>query len=349
MIDETNAANIATMIFEGAKWAASDEELKQLSNNILALEQRGLTKLNKRLIEGGTKIWDTIAEHNFGFELIEYHPSNIPILYEPNDYQGRALRRPPDFVIQKNNITFWIQMKKLSMNQKENRQSNAIKQIKRLAQDIKVNKFFWCNLSEHFDFADVKPLIDLISANAAYSIDDQKYLYPSPSHIKAEVIFWKPQKALFEFLTLGGSGDLDVVNVTGDAKIQIRSSLMNAAGAFDWDIDERNINLIAMEIDNANHHLIDVGEAVFGDEVFKFGANGSQTWDRDNNGFFNNLKFHSKVAGVIAVHRKEHLPLSKYNKYIFVNEKYRDRLEQINLVMDFDRIIFFNELINDIE
>ncbi len=349
MIDETNVSNIAAMIFEGTKWAVSDEELKQLSNNILALERRGLSKLNKRLTEGGKKIWDTFAEHNFGYELIEYHPSNTPILYEPNDFQGRTLRRPPDFVIQKNDTTVWIQMKKLSMTARENRQSNAVKQVKRLAQDIKVNKFFWCSLSENFDFADVKPLIDFISTIAVHIIDDKKYLYPSPSHIKAEVTFWKPQKALFEFLTLGGSGDLNVVNVTGDDRIQIRSSLTNAAGAFDWDIDERNINLIAMEIGNANHHLIDVGEAVFGDEVFIFGANGSQTWGRDNNGFFNDPNFHSKVAGVIALQRKEHLPLSRYNKFLFLNEMYRDRLEQLNLVMDFYRIIFFNELIFDIE
>lgn len=345
MIDEANVNNIATIIFEGIKWEVSDEEIKQLSNNILALERRGLSQLNKRLTEGGKKIWDTIAEHNFGYELIEHHPHNIPILYEPNEFEGRTLRRPPDFVIQKNGITFWIQMKKLSRTERENRQSNAVKQIKRLSQNIKVNKFFWCNLSENFSFTDVKPLVDFISSVAVDSIDEKKYLYPSPNHIKAEVTFWKPNKSVFEHLTLGGSGDLNCVNVTGDSRTQIRGSLTNAAGAFDWDIDEKNINLIAMEIGNASHYNIDIGESLFGNEVFTYGKNGRQAWYRKITGFFNDPKFYSKVAGIIAVKRKEHLPVSRYNKLLFINERYRDRLDQIHMVMDFDRIIFFNELI----
>lgn len=346
IIDETNVTNIATMILEGTLREVSDKEIKQLSNNILALERRGLSRLNKRLIECGRK-WDTFAEHNFGYELTEYHPSNIPILYEPNEFSGRILRRHPDFVIQIKGITFWIQMKKLSVTERENRQSKAIDQIKILAQDIKVNKFFRCSLSEDFDLADVKPLISFISTIAENSIDNKKYLYPSQNHIIAGVTFWKPKKAVLKYLTLGCTGDLNFVNITGDSKTQIRGSLTNAAGAFDWDVDESNINLIVMEVDIANHHIIDVGEAVFGNEIFATGTNGRQIWSRDNNGFFNDPDFHLKVAGVIVVLRKEHLPVSKYNKLLFVNERHKDKLGQINLVINFDKTIFFNNLIND--
>ena len=147
------------MILEGIKRLVSDEEIKQLSSRILALESRGLSQLNKRLSEVGRKTWDTIAEHNFGYELIKYHPHDIPILYEPNEFEGRTLRRPIDFVIKKHDLTFWIQMKKLSRTERENRHSKAVEQIERLTKGIRVSKFFWCNLSEDFDFSDVEPLV----------------------------------------------------------------------------------------------------------------------------------------------------------------------------------------------
>lgn len=350
IIDETNVKNIAIMIFEGIKRVVSDEEINQLSSHILALQSRGLSQLNKRLTEGGRKIWDTFAEHNLGYELVEYQPYNIPILYEPNEFEGRTLRRPPDFVLQKNGITFWIQMKNLSRTERENRQSKAVEQIQRLTKNIKVNKFFWCGLSENFDFSDVQPFVKFISDVAADSTDEKKYLYPSPNQIKAEVTFWKPNKAVFEHLTLGGSGDLNYVNVTGDSRLQIRGSLSNAAGAFDWDIDNKNINFIAMEIGNTSHHTIDdIGEAVFGNEAFTYYTNGRRAWHRDHTGFFDDPNFNSKVAGIIAVQRKDHSPVCRYNKLLFVNEMFRDKLEQIQLVFDFDRIIFFNELIHDNE
>jgi len=334
------------MIFEGIKWEASDDEIKQLTSNILALEQRGLSPLNKRLTEGGEKIWDTVAEHNFGYELIGYHSCNIPILYEPNEFEGRTLRRPIDFVVRKNDITFWIQMKNLSRTERENRQLKAVKKIKRLAQDIKVNKFFWCSLSENFDFSDVEPLVDFISNVAVGSIDEKNYSYPAPNQIKAVVTFWNPNEAVLEYLTLFGSGDLNCVNVTEDSRTQIIGSLTNAAGAFDWDINNKDINLIAMDIGNASHHnIFDVGEAVFGNEFITHSTNGkSEAW-RENTGFFNDPNFNSKVAGIIAVQRKDYSPVSRYNKLLFVNELFRDRLVQIQLVMDFDRIIFFNELL----
>ena len=347
MIDETNFNNIATMIFEGTKWKASDGEIKQLSNNILALEQRGLSRLNKRLSDGGRRIWDTFAEHNFGCELIEHHPSNIPILYEPDEFLGRLLRRPPDFVVFKDGITFWIQMKRPSRTERENRQSHVVEEIKRLAKDIKVNKFFGCNLSEDFDSSDVRPLVELITNVAAGNIDEKEYLYPSLNHIKAEVTFWNPNKAVFEYLTLGYCGDLNCIDVTEDSRTQIRGSLTNAAGAFEWDTDDKNINLIALEIDNTSHDNIDVGDACFGDEKFIFDTNRRSTFLRDNNGFFSDPNICSKVAGVIALRRKEHLPVSRYTKLLFINERFKDRLAQIYSVMAFDRIIFFHELIHD--
>ena len=42
------------------------------------------------------------------------------------------------------------------------------------------------------------------------SVDDKEYLYPSKDSVKAEITFWRPNKAVLQHLTLGGSGDLDV-------------------------------------------------------------------------------------------------------------------------------------------
>jgi hypothetical protein len=347
MSSGTNWNSIATMIFEGTKWDASEEEIKLLAKRLCAIEERGLSKLNKRLIEGGKKIWDTFAEHNFCNELIDHNPFPIPIFYEPNEFEGNTFNRPPDFVIRKGGVTFWVQMKNLSETERENRRAKDIEQIKKLAKDIKVNKFFWCDLSEDFNTTDVKSLIDFISTVATDSIDDKVYLYPSIDHIKVKVTFWKPNKAIFEHLTLGGSGGIEFMNVTGESSTQIRNSLYNAAGAFKWVIDNKNINLIAMEIGNISHHNIDLGEAVFGDEVFSFANNGRQGWHRTNNGFFNNSDFCDKVAGVIALKRKEHLPVITYTKLLFINDRFKNMLKQINSILEFDRVIYFNKLIND--
>ncbi|WP_024834017.1 hypothetical protein [Ruminiclostridium josui] len=238
-------------------------------------------------------------------------------------------------------------MKNLSETERENRRSKDIMQIKKLAQDIKVNKFFWCSLSEDFNSSDVNPLVDYISTIAVDSIDNEKYWYPSPDHIKAEITFWKPNKTVFEHLTLGGSGDNEFIDVTGESSTQIRNSLNNAAGAFEWDTDNKNINLIAMEMGNASHHNIDIGEAVFGTEEFIYGINREQRWHRANNGFFEDIQFNKKVAGVIVVKRKEHSPICEYTKLLFINDRFKDRAEQIGLIMNFDKVIHFNDLIQD--
>lgn len=347
MIEETNAIHIATIIFESTKWEASEEDIRLLANNLITLERRELFKLNKRLFDGGNNIFDTFAEHNFAYELVEFNPLGTSILYEPNEVDGRVLKRPIDFVVLKGGITFWIQMKRLSSTKRDNRRSKDVEKIKRLAKEIQVNKFFWCSLSDDFNSSDVKPLVNFISHIAGDSIDDKKYKYPSPSQTKAEVTFWKPNKAVLRNLTLGGSGGLKFVDVTGESRVQIRGSLTNAAGAFDWDTDMNNINLVAIEIGNASHDIIDLGEAVFGDELHSFGTNGKQAWCRDDNGFLNLDKVSSKVAGIIAVKRLENLPVSRYKKLLLLNEKFKDRLAQIQTVMEFDKVIFFNELLHD--
>jgi hypothetical protein len=347
MIEKNFWNNAATLIFERTKWEATEEEIDILANRMFLLEERGLSQLNKRLIEGGRMIWDTFAEHNFGYELITYHPAHVKIYYEPNELDNRILNRPPDFVVKDDDITFWLQMKRLSRTERENRQSKAVEQVKKLAQNIKVHKFFWCRLAEDFISSDVLPLIEFISEVALTSEKNIKYLFPSKDHIKAEITFWDPNKVILEYLTLGGYGDLDIINITGDSRTQITNSLNKASGAFEWNTDNKNINLIVIEMGNGSHYDIDLGEALFGDEKFVYCTNGREFWSRENNGFFNDDDFSSKVAGVIALKRTEHLPLSGYIKTLYINDKFKDNIEKIKSLVGIDKIIHYNELIDD--
>lgn len=109
MINKANAIQIATIIFEGTRYKASETEIQQLATRIVALEERALPQLNKRLAEANRKVWDAFAEHNFAHELIDNHPADVPLLYEPIEYNGRVLTSPPDFVLHKNGITFRYQ------------------------------------------------------------------------------------------------------------------------------------------------------------------------------------------------------------------------------------------------
>lgn len=95
---------IARRIFEGTRYKASDEDVKKLADNMSLLEKRGLSKLNKRLVDARkhSKIFETIAEHNFAVILASRHSSTITISYEPDI----GSRRPPDFKVGTGNVTY---------------------------------------------------------------------------------------------------------------------------------------------------------------------------------------------------------------------------------------------------
>lgn len=347
MVEKTDWIKVATKIYEGTKWSASDEDIYLLSQRLCMLECRGMSKLVKRLIEGGKKVWDTFAEMNFCYELFKHNAISTTILYEPDEVEGRKLQRPPDFVIPKEGITLWIQMKNISDPERENRHSKNIAQIKKMANSIKIAKLFWCDLSEDFSNDDVCPLIEFLSEMAEGCVERKEYRYHLSGKTKAKVSFWKPRKALIENLTLVGSGDLEWMDVTGESSTQIKGSLSNAAEAFTWDVDDKNINLIAIEVGNSIHGYIDIGEALFGTEEIVYKTNVEQRYHRLNDGFFYDLKFCNKVAGVIVMKRKEHLPICEYSKTLFINEKFQDRLDQICLIMKFEKVVHHYDLLNN--
>lgn len=83
--------NIASKIFAGTRYRATEEDIKKLADNMALLERRGLGKLNQRLIDSGRGVWATIAEHNFAVILVSRHCSTVPISYEPDISLQREL------------------------------------------------------------------------------------------------------------------------------------------------------------------------------------------------------------------------------------------------------------------
>ena len=175
--------DIARKIFAKAKYQATEEDIKRLSNNMTLLKARELGNLNQRLIEGGRGIWDTIAEHNFAVGLCSLQDPTITIRYEPSE----GLQRRPDFKIGKGSITYWIQMKKLVPLGRENRQNKIIEQIKRETKDIKIKKFFSCDLSSDFTHSDVSELVKFITNTADSSLEGKDYFFQYDNEQKARV------------------------------------------------------------------------------------------------------------------------------------------------------------------
>ena len=198
--------------------------------------------------------------------------------------------------------------------------------------------FFSCELCETFTEYDVPNFLTFLRENAEDSKEGMTISFTDTQQEKASVEFWLPKNLKLAHLTLGIARDSDVVEITGLAKEQIKQSLINAAGAFDWNLDHNNINLIAMDADKKDD--IDICDAVFGTE-FVFYKGNRPSWSREKDGFFHEDVFINKVAGVIAMKRREWKPVSNYDLMLFVNDRFRDRLEDLNKLMSFDNIIYY--------
>ena len=369
--------NIARKIFAGTRYEASEEDVKKLADNMALLEKRGLDKLNKRLIDSGKGVWAAIAEHNFAVILVSQHCSTIPISYEP-DIQSH---RPPDFKVEIGDITYWIQIKDLSKLERENRQDKIIQQIKRDAKEIKVGKYFSCKLSDDFKECCLPELRNFIKDKAASVVEGETFLFIGKNKQKAEIEFWSAGKIALSELTLGYAGDLEVVEITGLAKEQIKQSLLNAVGAFNWEVDQRNINLIVTEADKKED--MDICDALFGKEYELF-VGGKHSWCRENDGLFRESNFSKKVAGVISIKRKREQveeisslspeevvnqlsteekeiscgmtpevikealkwkdpgPIADYSLILYMNNKFKHLLEDIKRLLSFDKVVYYN-------
>ncbi|HBP87959.1 MAG TPA: hypothetical protein PKK23_21355 [Nitrospirales bacterium] len=332
-ISESNSLIVSRKIFEGTRYEATDEDIRDLSRNIILLEQRGLTELNRRLIECRTSVWDTLVEHNFAVSMVSVFDPSVSISYEPTE----GLQRPPDFKITKNAITYWIQIKNLSRLERENRQAKIIEEIERQISAIKVSKLLGCNLAEDFSRNDIPALIAYISNVANTAPEGEEFIFGNETSPKAKLEFWLPNRKSLSHLSLGVSGDIDMVDQTGLAKEQIKQSVRNATGAFDWCANEKTINLVAM--DSESQKDIDICEALFGTEFERLRA-GHHSWKRKPDGLFEEHPFNERLVGLIALRRKNKgVPISKYRMLFFLNESFLNCKENITSLFSFDQII----------
>lgn len=364
--------NIARKIFAGTRYEASGEDVKRLADNMALLEKRGLGKLNKKLIDIGRGVWAIIAEHNFAVILVSQHCSTTPISYEPDI----GLQRPIDFKVEIGNITYWIQMKDLAKLKRENRQDKIIQQIKRDTKDIKVSKFFSCALSDDFREGCLPELINFIKDEAASAVEGESFLFTGKDNQKVKIEFWSAGKIALSELTLGYAGDLEIVEITGLAKEQIKQSLLNAVGAFSWEVDQNNINLIVMETDKKED--IDICDALFGSEYEMIGKD-NHSWSRNDDGLFSDPDFSRKVAGLTAMkrkwervneneifplptdaaefaeycnmtheqikkalERKDPGPIAAYSMVLYMNNSFKHLLEDIKRLLSFDKVVYYN-------
>ncbi len=330
-------SNIANDIFERAKYSASDIEIMNLAKNIYLLEKRGLTKLNRRLIEGGS-IDDTAPTEIYSAaDTLSLHDDKIPISYEPNE-----LSRPPDFKIVISGLTYWVQIKTLSNLQRENRQEKFMQTIKMGAEKINIGKFIDCYVSEKFSETDISEFIEFIAANAKQHDEGQEAYFPDDKQQKAKVGFWSPNKSKITHLILAAFGDIEPINVTGLAENQIKQSLEKASGAFTWGVDQYTINLVAFDADK--HDDIALCNAIFGteyeqDRVTPDGVYSS--WSRDNDGFITLPNVSKNIAGVIVMRRNERSkPLSDYSFLLFMNDIYKDRIDDLKNLHYFNKVIY---------
>lgn len=324
--------DVATDVFGRTRYKPSDQEVGRLANNITLLRKRGLENLNFRLIKSGRKVWDTFPEHNFAAMLCSQHKEKSLITYEPSE-----LQRPPDFKIVIDKVTYWIQIKRFSDLERENRQGKIIENIQRGCKDIKSNMFFDLDLSEDFKEEDVSGLLNFFAKEVKKA--NVELYFPNATCPKAIVKFWQSSNITLTNLSLGSYGDMDIVDTTGQDKLQIRSSLLNATGAFTWDVDHCNLNFIA--VDMRQKIDIDICDAVFGTE-FDYFQESRHCWHRSKDGCFHQQNFSNKIAGIIAMKRKVDEPVSDYNLMLLVNESFKDHIENMKKLIPFNKIIYQN-------
>lgn len=327
--------NQARKIFERTRYKATEEDIKNLSDRMILLETRGLGKLNQRLIDGRRKIRDIFAEHNFAIILVSQHPSTTRISYEPDE-----LSRPPDFKIEMGDITYWVQMKRPADLERESRQNKMIQEIKRVAEKIEVKKFFSCELLSDFNARNIPGLVEFIETKATSATEGERFLFTGGNNQKAEITFWSPNNVALTGLTLGWSGDIDIIEITGMNEEQIKKSLSNAVGAFERETDDKNINLIAMEADDKRD--FNLCNAFFGTEQTVFDNRGLY-WCRIDNGWFKDSVYSKKVAGIITLKRKQTAtqePIATYDMNLFMNDKFKHLLEPIKELLRIDRVVY---------
>lgn len=328
-------------ILERTSYNDSTDEVERLEQQLALLSKYGLQKLNEALFnstKNNTRNYlDFIAEHNFGAELVRFNGKDAPPAYEPDGF-----KRPPDFVVNKTGLSFYIQMKNLTDSERENRQSKLIESMKRSFEEITVGKFISLSFAEDFTANDSDLFISFLRESIESLPNNTDLQFPLSGNSKIKFSLYPPNTTQLQHLTVGISGNLEWVETTGEAEHQVKNSLTKAIGAFLWNTDEKNINVIAMEADRYDD--IDISQAVFGTEKFLFLPNGSRAWTRDNDGFFYLPDYSPKICGVLALRRDGYALISSYVKTLYINERFIHMVDAVKSIIDIDKVLTVRDL-----
>lgn len=306
-------------------------DIEKLYASINYLNGKKLSDLSQRLLRSTKphKFLETLTEINFIVQLLKSFSSStaLEVLYEPKE-----TKRPIDVVIKFDNINYYIQIKSLSNSIRENQQSQVIKEIRRQIKPIPCIRGISIHISNNLKKEHVNEMIDFIKMNLA-AHDNKKIIYNGSDNEIAEIEFYTVEKPFRNHLFLHTFGDLEAVDITDMTKDQIKGALNNAAGAFEKNSSNEDINLIVSEIKRAKFQSIDFADALYGTTFLMF-QNGKMTNHRNNDGLFLQEDFSKKIAGVIVIHKKEAALTSQYEKVICINPLYNYTQPIINLIHD---------------
>jgi len=327
----------ARAVFANTKYDPTVRDIWALALNASYLEIAGLSKLNERLFAIKTNVFDTIAEHNFARMLQRRLWCSANLEYESADHGAR----PVDFRVSDRSVTFWLQMKRFAVLERENRRDKIFEKIRSEASKIKGNKYFGVSFSEGFSEAHVSPLLELLQRESAVDFPNLEQELSVNGDVVARVEFTSPKKAKLTHLTLGYGADVDAVNVTGLSTAQIRNGLRKSAGAFIHPVSDQNMNLLVAEADR--QHDIDIANACFGTEYIWERSTGGGGWARRNDGVYREPFFSSHVVGLVVLRRQEKsLPISAYQATLYINEPHLARANLVQSRLGIEELIRYN-------
>jgi hypothetical protein len=303
------------------------------------LNNHGLSNLTSKFFKQNKpdKFIEALTEINFTSQLLSSLPSNklgFKIEFEPQ-HIGKKI----DLEIEYNNKNYKIQIKYLSPSIKENMQTKICDEIKRQSQKVEVNRGVNLKISANFQKNQVKDLIKFIEDNLWRSANEW-FSFPGQHNSDVQIQFKTSLNNLKNYLVVYSCEDMNIENVTGMIREQIRKSLLNAVKSFKSCSSDKEINLIVSEIGNNRDEAIDFAEALYG-TVGHVIRNGQMLNVRGTDGLFNDEEFsEKKVAGVIVIHRVRSTLASNYEKIICINPSYEYITSITELVHD--RVIDHN-------
>lgn len=340
VVIENNYFVMAKQVLEKTIHSESSELINQLADQMREIEEYGLSALNKILIDN-TKVSSRtflsyLAESNFGVELARTNHPTLQLQYEPEEFNKT------DFVLKKDSVYYCIQMKRLSYSERENRRAKIVEDIKRKFKNIEIDSYCSIQFKEDFNEADITDFVEFSKSKAILKESNKKFFFPDDKCIKAVIRFSPSPKRKLGHLTIGVTGDLNMVKVTHEHTEQAYNSMRRAAGVYTWNNSDKMLNIIAMEADHFDD--IDISEASFGTEVFANSSDGKRSWHRKTNGFFHHAEYKDKICGVVALRRKENSILSSYHKTLFINDKFAHQITKVRDIMGVDAVLTFRDL-----